>query len=102
MHHLNHKFTSKANTKLCVWLVLFVFCSLALISSESHAHDHITDDDHVCYVCPLIEESSSEAILSSLPLKLLFQGSNKSEVLIFPIVCFTSICLSNSDPPKEI
>jgi hypothetical protein len=102
MNHLNHKFISKAKTNLWAWIVLFVFCSFALISSESHAHEHIAEDDHVCYVCPLFEDSSSEAILSSFSLQLLFQESNKSDVLIFPIVCFTSICLSNSDPPKKI
>ena len=47
------------------------------------------------------EDSSSDAILSSFSLQILFQESNKSDVLIFPIVCFTSICLSNSDPPKK-
>jgi hypothetical protein len=102
MIQLNKKFSSKANVNLCIWIFLFAFLSSPLISSIAHAQEHISFDEHNCDACSLIEESHSDVIQSSLPFKVLFKESPLSEVITLSILCFTAICLSNSDPPINL
>ena len=102
MNRSNKKLTFKANLKLCLWIFIFIFWSLPLISSLSHAEEHTVVDEHNCYVCPIYEESSSEFIHSSSPFQFLFQENPKNEVLTLPLIFFTCICLSNSDPPVNL
>jgi hypothetical protein len=102
MNQSSIKTISKANIQICVWIFLFVFLSLPFISSDSHAQDQAFIDEHNCHVCPLFEESSSEVIPSSLPFQRLFIKSLQSEIVTLSTICFTCICLSNSDPPINL
>jgi hypothetical protein len=101
MNQLNINFPTKVNVNICVGIILFVFWSSFLTPTESHAQEHAFIDEHNCHVCPLSEESSAEIIQSTLPFQFLFQDSPKSELVSLPIIFFSCICLSNSDPPTK-
>jgi hypothetical protein len=102
MNQSNKQSMLKANINIFVWIVIFVFLLLPLVSSDSHAQEHAFIDEHNCHVCPLSEESSSEVIPSSLPFQPLFIKSLQSEIVTLSTLCFTCICLSNSDPPINL
>jgi hypothetical protein len=102
MNQSNKKTTFEANVKFCLWIFIFLFWSLPQVSSVSHAEEHTFIDGHNCDVCPILEESSSELVHSSSPFQFLFQANPKNQVLTLPIICFTCICLSNSDPPINL
>jgi hypothetical protein len=102
MNQININIPSKAIINLCVWILLFVFWSSYLAPTESHAQDHGFSDEHNCDVCPLSEESSTEIIQCTLPFQFLLQGGPKSQLISLTIICFTCICLSNSDPPTKL